>query len=57
MGLLIVTTLLLWRTLPRDGKTHYLVGTPAEPYFVILFVLGFIFGSGMIAIGIFEYLA
>ena len=49
-GILAVTQLLFWRTLPRNGKTHALVGTNWEPYFVIVFVGGAALGIGMMAV-------
>ena len=49
-GILAVTLLLFWRTLPRNGKTHALVGTNWEPYFVIVFVGGAALGIGMMAV-------
>ena len=49
-GIVGLTALLFWRVLPRNGKTHFLVGTQWEPYFAILFVGGAALGFGMIAV-------
>jgi hypothetical protein len=56
LGILAVTLLLFWRTLPRNGKTHALVGTEWEPYFVIVFVGGAALGIGMIAVWTVDWL-
>jgi hypothetical protein len=50
LAILIVTAVLFWRVLPRNGKTHRLVGTEWEPYFVILFVMGASLGFGLVAV-------
>ena len=47
LGILVITLLLFWRVLPRNGKVHFLVGTQWEPYFAILFLLGGGFGLGL----------
>jgi hypothetical protein len=57
LGILVVTLLLFWRTLPRNGKPHALVGTEWEPYFVILFVGGAALGIGMMTVWTVSYLA
>jgi hypothetical protein len=49
VGILGVIALLFWRSLPRHGKMHPLVGTVWEPYFAILFVSVAALGFGMIA--------
>jgi len=50
LGILLVTIFLFWRALPRNGKTHFLVGTQWEPYFVIVFVGGTALGIGMMLV-------
>jgi hypothetical protein len=53
-GIVGLTAVLFWRTLPRNGKTHFLVGTQWEPYFAILFVGGAALGLGMMTVWIAE---
>ena len=43
-GIFVATVLLFWRSLPRGGKVHFLVGTKAESYFVMIFVVGAVLG-------------
>jgi hypothetical protein len=50
LGIFCVTAFLFWRTLPRNGKVHPLVGTQWEPYFVILFLSGAAIGVGLIIV-------
>lgn len=56
VAVLVGTALLFWRALPRDGKVHAIVGTPAEPYFAIMFVTGLAFGIGMMVLGAAQHL-
>jgi hypothetical protein len=35
--LLVLTALTFWYCLPRDGRTHRLVGTEWEPYVAVAF--------------------
>ena len=50
-GLFVTTVLLFWRSLPRAGKVHFLVGTKVEAYFVMLFVVGAVLGLILIVYG------
>ena len=50
LAIFVVTLFLFWRTLPKNGKPHRLVGTEWEPYFVILFVGGAALGIGLVAV-------
>jgi hypothetical protein len=56
LGILSATGALFWRTLPRNGKMHRLVGTEWEPYFAIAFVGGAALGVGLIALWAVETL-
>ena len=49
-GIIGVTLFLFWRSLPRNGKVHRLVGTEWEPYFAILFLGGAGLGIGLILV-------
>lgn len=46
-GIFVLTALLFWRILPRNGKVHPLVGTRWEPYVALLIVGGGGLGLGM----------
>lgn len=46
----LLTALMFWRILPRNGKVHPLVGTRWEPSLAILFVGGFGAGFGMLVV-------
>ena len=48
--ILVASVMLFWRLLPRDGKVHRVVGTLWEPYLVITFLIGTIFGLGFIVV-------
>ena len=37
IGVFIVTAIVFWYCLPRDGKTHRFVGTEFEPYVGVAF--------------------
>ena len=53
----IVTTLLFWRCLPRNGECHRLAKTAWAPYLSFLFVGGFAFGLAIVIAGIAEMFA
>lgn len=46
----LLTALMFWRILPRNGKVHPLVGTRWEPYVALLFVGGFGAAAGMLVV-------
>ena len=50
LAIILITAGLFWRALPKNGKTHPLVGTEWEPYFVIVFVMGASLGVGLLAV-------
>jgi hypothetical protein len=50
LAILVVTAGLFLLALPKNGKTHFLVGTQWEPYFAILFVMGASLGFGLVAV-------
>lgn len=54
--ILLVTAVLFWTALPKAGKTHVLVGTRWEPYFVILFVMGASLGFGLVTVWVVDWL-
>jgi hypothetical protein len=47
IAVVTLTALLFWRTLPREGKTHWIAGSRWEPYYAILFILGVSLGVGL----------
>ena len=57
LGILVITLLLFWRVLPRNGKVHFLVRTQWEPYFAIVFLLGGGFGVGLLVMWAVEALS
>jgi hypothetical protein len=48
----IVTGVVFWRCLPRDGKTHRLVDTEWEPYVGVAFCSGFALAFTMMLSGV-----
>jgi hypothetical protein len=53
----IITGIVFWRCLPRDGKTHRFVGTEWEPYIGVAFCAGFALGFTMMLSGVLNMLA
>jgi hypothetical protein len=56
LAILAVTGFLFVGALPKNGKTHRLVGTQWEPYFAITFVGGAALGVGLLALWTVETL-
>ena len=56
IGILSITAFLFVGVLPKNGKTHRLVGTQWEPYFAIVFVGGAALGIGLMALWVIETL-
>ena len=50
----IITGVVFWRCLPRDGKTHRFVDTEWEPYVGVAFCSGFALAFTMMLSGILE---
>jgi hypothetical protein len=50
----LVTALLFWRCLPRNGRRQRFVGTEWEPYIAVAITTGAILGAGFIAMGLGE---
>ena len=59
IGLLVfaVASVLFWRCLPRDGKTHRFVGTEWEPYIGVAFTSGAALGFTMILSGVLDVIS
>jgi len=53
---LVITIIVFWRCLPRDGKMHRLVGTEWEPYVGVAFCSAFALGFTMMLAGFLDYL-
>jgi hypothetical protein len=53
----IITGIVFWRCLPRDGKTHRFVGTEWEPYVGVAFCAGFALGFTMMLSSVLNMLA
>jgi hypothetical protein len=54
---LVVTAVLFWKCLPRDGQSHWLVRTIWAPYVSIAFTCGFAFGFAMTVTGVVRLFA
>jgi hypothetical protein len=48
LAVFVATSVLFRRLMPRDGKTHRLVGTEWEPYVAVAFCAGFALSFTMI---------
>ena len=55
VAVMVVTVLVFWKCLPRDGKTHRLVGTEWEPYVGVAFCSAFALGFTMILSVLIDY--
>jgi hypothetical protein len=49
---MIVTVLVFWKCLPRDGKMHRFVGTEWEPYIGVAFCCAFALSFTMMLSGL-----
>jgi hypothetical protein len=54
---LVVTAVLFWRCLPRNGRTHPVIGTRWEPYLGVLVTSGISFGLTLMMLGLTEIAA
>jgi hypothetical protein len=54
-GIFVATVLLFWRSLPRKGKVHFLVGTKVESYFVMTFVVSAVLGLILMIYGAVQH--
>ena len=52
IAVLAVTSLVFWRSLPRDGKLHRFVGTELESYVAVAIVTGLALSFCLILSGI-----
>ena len=57
LALVLVSALLFWRLLPRNGECHRLVQTMWAPYISIGFTAGFAFGIAMMVSGVVQLFA
>ena|SRR2546425_337551 len=56
LAVTIVTGLVFWKCLPRDGKTHRFVGTELEPYVSVAFCSAIALGFTMILSAVLDLL-
>ena len=52
----ILTSIVFWYCLPRDGKTHRFVGTELEPYVSVAFCSAIALGFTMILSAVLDLL-
>jgi hypothetical protein len=56
-ALVLVTALLFWKVLPRNGQRHYLATTVWAPYLSIGLTGGLAFGIAMMVAGVAKLIA
>ena len=57
LALLLVTALLFWKVLPRNGQRHYLATTVWAPFLSIGLTSGLAFGIAMTVAGVVKLFA
>ena len=55
--ILVVTAIVFWYCLPRDGKTHRFVGTEWEPYVGVAFCSAIALSLTMLLSGVISLLS